>query len=148
VQIALQLAWYKTHGSFAATVKTARTEPIRTPSEDSRTWVLSMTMRSPPGLPLLIIPTCSDHYQDCDDAQAPPLYSYYLSWRMRRRPAMALIDIFLGLRLMVRPETGRTSCVVDEPLFEGRSALLVRLRWFGILRRRCTSAISCGRTLP
>jgi hypothetical protein len=55
---------------------------------------------------------------------------------------------FLGLRLMVRPETGRTSCVVDDPLFEGRSGLLLRLRWFGILRRRCTSAISCGRTLP
>ena len=51
VQMALQLAWYKTRGGFTATYETAltrafdkaRTETIRTLSEDSRAWVLSMT---------------------------------------------------------------------------------------------------------
>ena len=64
MQLAVQLAWYKTHGSFAATVETAlmraydkaRTMTIRTLSEDSCTWVLSMTMRAPPGLPFLLSP--------------------------------------------------------------------------------------------
>ena|ERR1700761_3716426 len=48
--MALQLAWYKLHGSFTATYETAltrafdkaRTETIRTLTEDSRAWVLSM----------------------------------------------------------------------------------------------------------
>jgi carnitine O-acetyltransferase len=51
VQMALQLAWYKTRGDFTATYETAltrafdkaRTETIRTLTEDSRAWVLSMT---------------------------------------------------------------------------------------------------------
>jgi carnitine O-acetyltransferase len=51
VQMALQLAWYKTRGNFTATYETAltrafdkaRTETIRTLTEDSRAWVLSMT---------------------------------------------------------------------------------------------------------
>ncbi|KAH9983330.1 acyltransferase ChoActase/COT/CPT [Russula compacta] len=50
VQMAIQLAWYKTRGSFTAMYETAltcafdkaRTETIRTLSEDSRAWVLSM----------------------------------------------------------------------------------------------------------
>jgi hypothetical protein len=48
--MALQLAWYKSRGSFTATYETAltrafdkaRTETIRTLTEDSRAWVLSM----------------------------------------------------------------------------------------------------------
>jgi carnitine O-acetyltransferase len=54
IQMALQLAWYKSRGSFTATYETAltraafdkvRMETIRTltDSEDSRMWVLSMT---------------------------------------------------------------------------------------------------------
>ena len=50
IQMALQLAWYKSRGSFTATYETAltrafdkaRTETIRTLTEDSRAWVLSM----------------------------------------------------------------------------------------------------------
>ena len=48
--MALQLAWYKSRGSFTATYETAltrafdkaRTETIRSLTEDSRAWVLSM----------------------------------------------------------------------------------------------------------
>ena len=48
--MALQLAWYKLCGSFMATYETALTrafnkawtETIRTLTEDSRAWVLSM----------------------------------------------------------------------------------------------------------
>ena len=52
--MALQLAWYKTRGSFTATYETAlthsfdkaRTGTIRTLTEDSRAWVLSMIDKS------------------------------------------------------------------------------------------------------
>ncbi|KAJ8453573.1 hypothetical protein ONZ45_g19662 [Pleurotus djamor] len=50
IQQALQLAWYRTRGTFTATYETAltrmfkhgRTETIRTHTKDSREWVLSM----------------------------------------------------------------------------------------------------------
>lgn len=50
IQMALQLAWYRTRGEFTATYETAltrlfkhgRTETIRTLSTDARAWVLSM----------------------------------------------------------------------------------------------------------
>jgi len=50
IQMAFQLAWYKTRGEFTATYETAltrmfshgRTETIRTLTADSRAWVLSM----------------------------------------------------------------------------------------------------------
>lgn len=71
LQMALQLAWYKTCGNFTATYETAltrsfdkaRTETIRTLSEDSRAWVLSMsdataTVCYPFFIPLLVLTTC------------------------------------------------------------------------------------------
>ncbi|KAF9451885.1 acyltransferase ChoActase/COT/CPT [Macrolepiota fuliginosa MF-IS2] len=50
IQMALQLAWYRTRGTFTATYETVltrmfkrgRTETIRTFTNDSRAWVLSM----------------------------------------------------------------------------------------------------------
>ena len=50
IQMALQLAWYRTRGDFTATYETAltrlfkhaRTETIRTLTADSRAWVLAM----------------------------------------------------------------------------------------------------------
>ena len=50
IQMALQLAWYRTRGEFTATYETvltrlfhhARTETIRTFSRESRAWVLAM----------------------------------------------------------------------------------------------------------
>ncbi|KDQ24753.1 hypothetical protein PLEOSDRAFT_1078778 [Pleurotus ostreatus PC15] len=50
IQQALQLAWYRTRGSFTATYETTltrmfkhgRTETIRTHTNESRTWVLAM----------------------------------------------------------------------------------------------------------
>ena|ERR1700722_16671520 len=53
IQMALQLAWYRSRGEFTATYETAltrmfargRTETIRTLTVDSRAWVLSMVDR-------------------------------------------------------------------------------------------------------
>lgn len=50
IQMAMQLAWYKTRGEFTATYETVltrmfkrgRTETLRTFSRESREWVLSM----------------------------------------------------------------------------------------------------------
>lgn len=50
IQMALQLAWYRTRGEFTATYETAltrmfdkgRTETIRTLTRDSRAFVLAM----------------------------------------------------------------------------------------------------------
>ena len=50
IQMAMQLAWYRTRGEFTATYETAltrlfdhgRTETVRTLSTDSRAWVLAM----------------------------------------------------------------------------------------------------------
>ena len=50
IQMAMQLAWYRTQGSFTATYETAltrmfkngRTETIRTLTAESREWVLAM----------------------------------------------------------------------------------------------------------
>jgi carnitine O-acetyltransferase len=54
LQMVLQLAWYRTRGTFTATYETAltrmfqrgRTETIRTLSTESRAWVLGMVDRS------------------------------------------------------------------------------------------------------
>lgn len=51
VQLAMQLAWYRTQGTFTATYETAltrmflhgRTETIRTLSKNSRAFVLAMS---------------------------------------------------------------------------------------------------------
>ena len=51
IQMALQLAWYRTRGTFVATYETVltrlfhhgRTETIRTLSNDSRAFVLTMS---------------------------------------------------------------------------------------------------------
>lgn len=48
--MAMQLAWYRMHGKFTATYETVltrmfkhgRTETLRTLSQESREWVLSM----------------------------------------------------------------------------------------------------------
>ena len=50
IQMAIQLAWYKTRGEFTATYETVltrmfkhgRTETLRSFSRESRHWVLSM----------------------------------------------------------------------------------------------------------
>jgi len=78
--MALQLAWYKTRGNFTATYETAltrafdkaRTETIRTLSEDSRAWVLSMTdTAATVCCPSSVPPIVLTNYQGCDEARAP-----------------------------------------------------------------------------
>jgi carnitine O-acetyltransferase len=61
--MALQLAWYRTRGEFTATYETVltrmfkrgRTETVRTLTNESRAWVLSMSNRSPNVCPLLTL---------------------------------------------------------------------------------------------
>jgi Choline/Carnitine o-acyltransferase len=107
VQMALQLAWYKTRGSFTATYETAltrafdkaRTETIRTLSEDSRAWVLSMTDTSATvGSPsFLLTSVCPDNLS------RPPRDSLFFdvpskltpAYRAKRRPDVASIGIYL-----------------------------------------------------
>lgn len=106
VQMALQLAWYKTRGGFTATYETAltrafdkaRTETIRTLSEDSRAWVLSMTDTSATvgSLSFLLTFVCPD------DLSRPPRDSLSFAVpfkltpasRARRRPGVASIDTY------------------------------------------------------
>src|SRR5712675_1711046 len=82
VQMALQLAWYKTSGSFTATYETAltrafdkaRTETIRTLSEDSRAWVLLMTDTFATVRflhPFFLLPSILIIYQGHHEARSP-----------------------------------------------------------------------------
>jgi len=114
VQMALQLAWYKSRGAFTATYETAltrafdkaRTETIRTLSEDSRAWVLSMTDASATVVTRLAL-----------------LHRAIKTHNSLTREAATGRGIdrhLLGLRLMMRPETGERAALFDDPLF-GRS---------------------------
>ncbi len=106
--MALQLAWYNTRGSFTATYETAltrafdkaRTETIRTLSEDSRAWVLSMTDASAAvGFPpLLTIPPSPDSLLSRprrDSCSFVALFKLTLVSRVRRRLGTVSIDIYL-----------------------------------------------------
>lgn len=112
VQMALQLAWYKTRGSFTATYETAltrafnkaRTETIRTLSEDSRAWVLSMTDTSATTVTRLALLRRAIQTHN----------------RLSREAATGRgIDRhLLGLRLMMRPDNGERAALFEDPLFE------------------------------
>ncbi|KAF8501679.1 carnitine acetyltransferase [Russula emetica] len=112
VQMALQLVWYKTRGSFTATYETAltrafdkaRTETIRTLSEDSRAWVLSMTDTSATtAMRLALLRRAIQTHT-----------------RLSREAATGRgIDRhLLGLRLMMRPDDGERAALFEDPLFE------------------------------
>ncbi|KAI0719277.1 acyltransferase ChoActase/COT/CPT [Cerioporus squamosus] len=111
IQMALQLAWYRTRGEFTATYETAltrlfkhgRTETIRTLSADSRAWVLAMA-----------------------DPQCPNTTRLELLRRalqthtaLTRQAATGRgIDRhLLGLRLMLRPDAGESHPLFEDELF-------------------------------
>ncbi|KAI0001470.1 acyltransferase ChoActase/COT/CPT [Russula compacta] len=112
LQMALQLAWHKTCGNFTATYETAltrsfdkaRTETIRTLSEDSRAWVLSMsdtTVTTATRLALL--------------RRAIQTHN---SLTREAATGRGIDRHLLGLRLMMRTETGERAALFDDPLFE------------------------------
>ncbi|EMD31314.1 hypothetical protein CERSUDRAFT_163178 [Gelatoporia subvermispora B] len=114
IQMALQLAWYRTRGDFTATYETAltrlfqhgRTETIRTLSTDSRAFVLAM----------------------CD-----PVVSNQTRLSLLRRAVQTHTSLtrdaatgrgidrhLLGLQLMLRRDIGERHALLDDELF-GRS---------------------------
>ncbi|KAH9037842.1 carnitine acetyltransferase [Lactarius pseudohatsudake] len=128
IQMALQLAWYKSRGSFTATYETAltrafdkaRTETIRTLTEDSRAWVLSMT----------------DPFAS-DATRLALLHRAVQTHTTLSRHAATGRGIdrhLLGLRLMMRPDAGERAALFEDPLFE-RSQ-----EW-----KLSTSALSAGK---
>jgi hypothetical protein len=103
--MALQLAWYKTRETFTATYETAltrafdkaRTETIRTLTEDGRAWVLSMTdPTSTVCLSLFHTSARSDHLPRPRQGLRSFVVRFRLTPPSRARlpQAAALIDIY------------------------------------------------------
>ncbi|KAF9525641.1 acyltransferase ChoActase/COT/CPT [Crepidotus variabilis] len=115
IQMAMQLAWYKTRGKFTATYETVltrmfkhgRTETIRTFSRESRLWVLSM-----------VDPKRSntERFKLLRDAIA--------SHSRRTREAMTGRGVdrhLLGLRLLLRPLSGESADLFEDDIFDRSS---------------------------
>ncbi|PPQ99150.1 hypothetical protein CVT24_009340 [Panaeolus cyanescens] len=111
IQMALQLAWYRTRGEFTATYETVltrmfkhgRTETLRTYSTESRSWVLAMTNPEASAL------TRFRHLQNA-----------IASHQRRTREAMTGRGFdrhLLGLRLLLRPLNAEHSALFDDELF-------------------------------
>ncbi|KAI0671738.1 acyltransferase ChoActase/COT/CPT [Trametes maxima] len=111
IQMALQLAWYRTRGEFTATYETAltrlykhgRTETVRTLSADSRAWVISMADASV-----------------SNDARLELLRRAVQTHTQLTREAATGRGIdrhLLGLRLMLRGEAGERHALFDDELF-------------------------------
>lgn len=130
VQMALQLAWYRTRGNFTATYETAltrsfdkaRTETIRTLTEDSRAWVLSMAdksttvcraiLRVPPFVLINLIKAVTRLALLRSAIQA------HTSLSREAATGRGIDRHLLGLRLMMRPEAGEKAALFDDPLFD------------------------------
>ncbi|TEB34514.1 carnitine acetyltransferase [Coprinellus micaceus] len=127
VQMALQLAWYKTRGEFTATYETVltrmfkngRTETLRSYTGDARDWVLSM-----------VTPGVSNQSRLKALQRAIQTHT-----RLTREAATGRgIDRHLmGLQLMLRPPNGESAALFEDELFE-RSQ-----RW-----KLSTSGLSAG----
>ncbi|KAF8896423.1 carnitine acetyltransferase [Infundibulicybe gibba] len=115
IQMALQLAWYKTRGEFTATYETVltrmfkhgRTETLRTLTRDSMRWVLSM-----------VDPHSSTHTRHLYLRRAIQTHS-----QLTREAATGKgIDRhLLGLRLLLRPLNGERAALFEDDLFERSS---------------------------
>ncbi|KAI8980182.1 acyltransferase ChoActase/COT/CPT [Trametes punicea] len=111
IQMALQLAWYRTRGEFTATYETAltrlfkngRTETIRTLSTDSRAWVLAM-----------VDPDTTD-----DTRLALLRRALQTHTQLTREAATGRgIDRhLLGLQLMLREDAGEHHALFEDELF-------------------------------
>lgn len=127
IQMALQLAWYKTRGEFTATYETVltrmfkngRTETQRSYTGDARDWVLSM-----------VTPGVSNKSRLKALQRAIQTHT-----RLTREAATGRgIDRHLmGLQLMLRPPNGESAALFEDELFE-RSQ-----RW-----KLSTSGLSAG----
>ncbi|KAI0649114.1 acyltransferase ChoActase/COT/CPT [Trametes meyenii] len=111
IQMALQLAWYRTCGEFTATYETAltrlykhgRTETVRTLSADSRAWVLAMVDASV-----------------SNDARLELLRRAVQTHTQLTREAATGRGIdrhLLGLRLMLQADVGERHALFDDEFF-------------------------------
>ncbi|KAI0635930.1 acyltransferase ChoActase/COT/CPT [Trametes polyzona] len=111
IQMAMQLAWYRTRGEFTATYETvltrlfkhARTETIRTLTSDSRAWVLSMADPSASNETRLALlrRALQTHTQLTREAATGRGIDRHL----------------LGLRLMLRTDAGERHPLFEDELF-------------------------------
>ncbi|KAF9007591.1 acyltransferase ChoActase/COT/CPT [Cyathus striatus] len=112
IQMALQLAWYKTRRTFTATYETVltrmfkrgRTETLRSLTTESREWVLSM-----------VSPTSSNKTKHLLLQRALQKHT-----RLTREAATGRgIDRhLLGLCLLLRPFNGESSPLFEDELFD------------------------------
>ncbi|KAG6821292.1 hypothetical protein H0H93_000152 [Arthromyces matolae] len=112
IQMAMQLAWFKTRGEFTATYETVltrmfkhgRTETLRSLTRDSREWVLAMV----------------DGKSTVEARYAALQRAIKTHSRLTREAATGRgIDRhLLGLKLMLRPQDGEHALLFDDKLFE------------------------------
>ncbi|KAI0749339.1 acyltransferase ChoActase/COT/CPT [Daedaleopsis nitida] len=111
IQMAMQLAWYRTLGEFTATYETVltrlfahgRTETIRTLSTDSRTWVLAM-----------VDPQCPSSTRL--DLLRRAVQTHTALTR-QAATGRGIDRHLLGLRLTLRAEHGESHALFDDLYF-------------------------------
>ncbi|TCD69360.1 hypothetical protein EIP91_007916 [Steccherinum ochraceum] len=111
LQMAMQLAWYRTRGTVTATYETAltrlfnhgRTETIRTLSKDSRAFVLAMADTSMPS---------ASRRQFLERA-----IQTHSNLTRAAATGKGIDRHLLGLRLMLKPELGESHPLFDDELF-------------------------------
>jgi hypothetical protein len=129
--MAMQLAWYRMYGKFTATYETVltrmfkhgRTETLRTLSQESREWVLSM-VDPEASVRFCISPfkTLLNHFKIFDRFRL--LQDTIASHRRRSREAMTGHGFdrhLLGLRLLLRPLHDESADLFNDALFEQSS---------------------------
>ncbi|THH13050.1 hypothetical protein EW146_g7127 [Bondarzewia mesenterica] len=112
VQMALQLAWYKTRGTFTATYETVltrmfdrgRTETIRALTADSRAWVIAMVDPSTSLQQRLVL--------------LRRAIQTHVALTRKAATGKGIDRHLLGLRLMLRPEDGERSDLFEDELFQ------------------------------
>ncbi|KAF4597238.1 hypothetical protein EYR40_007690 [Pleurotus pulmonarius] len=115
IQQALQLAWYRTRGSFTATYETTltrmfkhgRTETIRTHTNDSRAWVLAM-----------MDPRCSP--SQCA-ALLHRAIAAHTSLTREAATGRGIDRHLMGLQLLLKPANGERSELFSDNMFQRSS---------------------------
>ncbi|KAK7033217.1 carn-acyltransf domain-containing protein [Favolaschia claudopus] len=116
IQMALQLAYYKTRGEFSATYETAltrmfkrgRTETIRSYTVESRAWVLGMMDANMP-------------QQQRRNLLHDALHTHTTLTR-EAATGRGIDRHLLGLKLMLRPLSGEEAPLLDDELFQRSQA--------------------------
>ncbi|KAI0787668.1 acyltransferase ChoActase/COT/CPT [Fomes fomentarius] len=111
IQMAMQLAWYRTRREFTATYETAltrlfehgRTETIRTLSADARAWVLAMADPQSSNATRLELLQCAIQTHTALTRQAST--------------GRGIDRHLLGLRLMLHAEEGESHALFEDPFF-------------------------------